>query len=43
MGFLTTAGGLARVMGPLVFSDVYQHKGIMVVMGTLLCILVQAS
>ncbi len=39
MALLTTSGGLARVMGPLVFADVYQERGVIVVFGTLLCLL----
>ena len=27
MGFLTAAGSLARAMGPLVITLLYQHKG----------------
>ena len=39
MALLTSSGGLARVMGPLVFTDVYQHKGLYVVFGILLSVL----
>ncbi len=39
MGLLTTAGGTARVLGPIVFSKTYQDEGLFLTLGIIIGIL----